>query len=456
MSRQAQLEYIRKHYDVERLKSISTNNLHFEEVMVSDQDLDCIRRALDQKLCMQNPHNSIILYLLKITNQFDFQEGRIESIGGSSPDIDLDWPNAERDRLVEIMKARWGEERVARIGTLGTFKPKSLTKRYFSIYEQPDYEVLSKIPKGLFGKEATLKEIIEGNPEKGYIAHPELTADKYLDWYNFASRLENMVSNFGIHAAGVILSELDISDYIPLRTDKKYGDITQYEMHIVEELGFLKYDFLVIKNLDVIIKAIQLVKERHGIDIDLYAIPDGDKNAYSLFGRGLLTGIFQFETSLTIKDLAMKAKPTSIEELSDISSICRPGPLSAGFDKQYVDNKANLKPPDKMPASIRKVLKDTYYVLIYQETVMQMLSDIAGFSLQSSDNVRRALAKKDLKKMLPYKQQWIEQSQAIGGLDIQQAEEWWEIFVGCSDYLFNRSHSVFGHIIFRDYVWPPY
>lgn len=243
----------------------------------------------------------------------------------------MDWPALGRDKAIELVVEKYGRDCVANIITHGTLGPKSLTRRFFSIYMPEDEqeqlvwktgerEILNAIPLALFGKEATLKEIVEGNAEKGYPANPELPT-KFPNWYKFASKLDDMVCNFGIHAGGMVISSFPIMDVIPTWTNKKSERITQFDMKEVEELGSLKFDFLVINNLDIIKECIRLIKVRHNVDIDLYNIQDGDKKAYSLLAQGLVVGVFQMETSNSAKDLLMKIKPQSIGELSDISSL---------------------------------------------------------------------------------------------------------------------------------------
>jgi DNA polymerase-3 subunit alpha len=212
-----------------------------------------------------------------------------------------------------------------------------------------------------------------------------------------------MVKSFGIHAAGIVISNEPIYEHIPIwwkddeelqpngskKKIEKY--ITQYNMGEVEALGLIKMDILSIDNISILIEACRLVKERHGIDIDPYTIEDGDPKAYKLLEQGLMSGVFQLEGSASVKDLTQRIAPHSIDELSDINALHRPGPLSAGLHETYIQNKNNGYAPDDLPDIVADILKETKWTLIYQETVMNLVSKLAGFSLKEADDVRRAM-----------------------------------------------------------------
>ena len=317
--------------------------------------------------------------------------------------IDTDFEALGRDGAVQLVVDEWGRENVANIITHGTLKPKSLARRYFKLSMPEDYQeqikysvlmkdVLDRIPESLFGKEATLKEVLEGAKDKGYKPHPELaTEPRYKDFYKFASNLEDMVANFGIHAAGIVISEFPIVEQIPLWSNAKAERITQFDMKETETLGLIKFDFLVINNLDILKECVRLIKASTGKEYNIYNIPDGNKKAYDLLNSGFVQGIFQFETSKSAKELLISAKPQTIEELSDLSSLNRPGPLQ--FAKQYIENKKAGVAPEGLPPIIADIIKDTGWILIYQEQVMRICSEIAGYTLREADDIRRAMGK---------------------------------------------------------------
>lgn len=440
------------YYQPERLTQIEPEFLEFEEDMVEITDLELIVKLLvkDSKQ-VENPYNSCILYVSGLTDQFDFVEARCKSKGGSSPDLDIDHSAAGRDKAIELVVQNWGRDRVANIMTRGTFQPRSLTQSFYRITMPDDLEeqkkhiqerreVLDLIPKPLFGKEPSLKEIKDGNPDKGYPANPDIDK-KYPAWWNFASALEDMTANTGIHASGVVISDEPIYNVVPMWSNSKSERITQFDMSEVEALGYCKFDFLSINNLDIIQECVTLIKERHGKEYDIYSIPDGDPKAYALLSHGLLGGIFQFETSRTAKELITQAQPVNIEEISDISALNRPGPISAGFTKTYLENKRLGYAPHNMPKPIANILAKTYWTLLYQETVMLMCKELAGFNLLEADSCRKALGKKDKKHLLPYEAKW-KQGFLNSGLTMSDAEEWWNVLLGCADYLYNLSHSI--------------
>jgi len=383
----------------DRIKEVDIDFLSFELEKAKEDDLKLLLQLVERNsFFTNNPYNSLLLYTAGLTDTIDFKKERSEFIGGSPPDIDMDYNGEGREKVLEWIVQEWGRDHVANIGTQGTFGAKSLTRRYFKLTEPEDegmhgvhyelmQEILNKIPPPLFGKEASFKEIMEGNPEKNYEAHPELEGNRYKGWYDFCKQLEGMVANYGVHAAGMVISTEPITDLMPVWKNKDYERITQYDMHGVESLGALKFDFLVIKNLDILKECTQLIHARHGKLYDIYSVPDGDPKAYELFALGHLTGVFQFEESATIKQAATRARPQSIEELSDISSLVRPGPMSAGFLDRYLDR----EPDPNIPEPIQELWKETRRVLVYQEQLMLLFTTIAGMDLAEADNARRAV-----------------------------------------------------------------
>jgi DNA polymerase-3 subunit alpha len=405
--------------------------------MISNIDKERILKLLNlnNKSEIPNPHNSIILYVTGLSNQFDYEKGRSNSIGGSPPDIDIDHDALDRDKAIQWVVDYWGRDNVAQVITHGTFKPKSLARSYYRVTDGDTVEmsnILKAIPPPKYGKEATLGEIIEKNPD---------LPEKYKNFHGFATKLEDMVANFGIHAAGVVISDFPISDIVPVWKNSKADRITQFDKNETEEFGLLKFDFLSIDTLSIIKETIELIKENKGIEIDPYAIEDGDKKAYALLHQGLMAGIFQMETSGMAKNLIQKIKPMCIPDLSDTTALNRPGPIQAGLDKKYIDNKNKGYSSEEMPEVLAVILKDTHWTLVYQEQVMAICSKLAGFSLKESDDVRRAMGKKNTDILDRYKKRFIEGAMAKKTKK-NFAEELWDDLVGFADYCFNKAHSV--------------
>lgn len=434
MDRKQLLSEIRSFYKTERLSKLDKDFIDFEEDMAEISDLNDILSLLSKQVKIDNPYNSCILYATGLSSQFDFKLARSFTKNGTPPDLDIDFNAFGKDKALELVAQRWGRDNVANIITHGTFKPKSLTNKFFKLTEPLDpveieqhnavySEIYSMIPEARFGKEATLQEIVEGSVAKQYDAHLELkTNPKYKEWYDFTSQLEDSVAQAGIHASGVVILDFPIYEIIPMWMNSKAERITQYDMKECEELGAIKFDFLVINNLDIIKTAVALIKQRHGIEYDIYNIPDEDPKTYKLLNSGYVQGVFQMETSRTAKELIIDIQPQSIHDLSDINALNRPGPLQ--YAKQYAENKRNNSAPEDLPAPIADIIKSTHYILLYQEQVMQLCVSVAGYTLREADDIRRALGKKKADVLAPYKQSFIEGLQKHG-ISYDYADEYW-------------------------------
>ncbi|MBM08049.1 MAG: hypothetical protein CMF69_00495 [Magnetovibrio sp.] len=431
------INQIKNNYISDRVSEIDRDFLDFEEDMISKQDQERILSLIfllntQSEIKFPNPHNSILLYVCGLTDEFDFKKGRSNTVGGSPPDIDIDHDALDREGAIAWVTDKWGRDNVANIITHGTFKPKSLARSFYRVTEgdtQDLNNILKKIPPPKYGREATLEEIIEKNPAI-------LDEEKYKEFYSFANTLEDMVANFGIHAAGVVISDKPIREVVPTWKNSKADLITQFDMKEVESLGLIKFDFLSIDTLSIIKECTKLLKLNQDIEVQPYSIADGNKRAYTMLHEGLLTGVFQMETSGMAKKLITRIKPTSIEELSDISALNRPGPLQAGLDKEYMNNRKSGYAPDNLPEGIAELLKTSYWTLIYQEQVMAICSEIAGFTSKESDDIRRAMGKKDVDVLNTYKKQFINGCTQRGGLTQSYSEELWDDLIGFADYCF--------------------
>lgn len=429
----------------ERLELVDYDFMMYEINMMSEKDLDLVLASCnmvdDRNIRIKfpsNPHNSIILYITGCTDEFDFTKARSNMINGSAPDIDIDHDALDREKAIEWCVDYWGRDNVANIITHGTFKPKSLARSYYRITEgnmEDLDDLLKKFPPPKFGKEATLEEILNLNPE----VKEDIRYDKFLD---FAYKIEDMVSTYGIHAAGIIVSDFPIHDVIPLWKNGKADRITQFDKDECEELGLLKFDFLGIDALSVIKECTKLIKQQKDIDIEPYKIPDGDKETYKQMALGNLTGIFQMETSGMAKKLIAECKPESIEDLSAITALNRPGPLQAGFDVQYITNKKNNYAPPELPESLAEILKASYWTLLYQEQVMEICSSVAGFTPKEADDVRRAMGKKKHDVLNAYKEQFLNGAVSSNKLTQQYAEKLWDELVGFADYCLSGTTKI--------------
>lgn len=443
--RRQKLRHIHNYLLEDRISTVDQDYLEYEVTMASELDLQRIVDLLREKQSgsptweqLKNPHNSILLFITGLSDDFDHTKSRSDMIGGAPPDIDIDHDALDREEAIQWCVDYWGRDKVANIITHGTFKPKSLARSFYRITEgDQDHltELLKMIPPPVYGKEATLEEILTENPN--------LSEDqRYSAFLEFADRIENMVANFGIHAAGVIISDKDISDTVPVWKNSKADRITQYDKDECEELGLIKFDFLGIDTLSVIKECKNLIKKNHDVDIEPYAIPDGDKETYQTLADAKLTGVFQMETSGTAKRLIVDIKPESIEDLSAISAINRPGPLQAGLDKQYITNKLNNSPPDELPSAVAEILKASYWTLIYQEQILALFTELAGFDSKTADDIRRAMGKKKLSVLEVYEPKFIQGCQEVGGLTASYAEDLWKDILGFADYCLAASTNI--------------
>lgn len=456
------IKELRKLYIDSRIAEVDPDFLEFEEEMISENDIKLIQALKPSSI--PNPHNSILLYVTGKTNEFDFKKARANTIGGAAPDIDVDFDPLNYEKIIEWLIDHWGREQVAHIIALQRFKPKSTVRSFFMATapkdkESKEYkehfklqnEILDKIPKPLFGKEATLEEVIEGNSQKSYKPHPELKEGKYKNWYNVAEKLENMIKSFSSHAAGIVISDEPISNTVPVwfrrmkdKDTKVETDrwITQFDMNEIADLGLIKYDFLKIENLSIIKETCRLIEKRHGVIIDPDNLPQDDPKVYELINTGKLAGIFQMETSELMKQSVQKLQPHNLGELADLSALIRPGPLEAGFVEQYLENKQRSKPPKDLPKQIADLLANTYWVLCYQEQMMSIVSEVAGFTLKEADDIRRAAGKKNEKYLKPYREQFIKGLIAAGVSEKYATYYWDDVIVGFSNYGFNKSHAI--------------
>lgn len=429
------LNKIKNFYIKDRLCKIDSDFLSYEEDFISAEDLSSILLLLENSnnIKFENPRNSIILYCCGLTDSFDFEKARCDTIDGSPPDIDIDFDAIDRHKAIDWVVDKWGRDNVANIITHGTFKPKSLIKGYYRVTEeekdknttyQSDLEKMIPPPK--FGKEATMAEILEKNPEV-------LEREEYDSLLDFSEKLENMVSTFGIHAAGVVISDFPIHDVIPMWKNSKAERITQFDKDEVEELGLIKFDFLSIDTLSIIKECVRLIKQEKNENLDVFSLEDFDHKAYSLMNSGLLTGIFQMETSGKAKQLIQEIEPESINDLSDISALNRPGPMQAGLDQQYIDTKKQGFTNQDMPEVVQEILKDSQFTLIYQEQIMALLNKMAGFTLKEADDARRAMGKKKKEVLEAYYEKFISGS-IKNGINQDYADSLWEDIMGFADY----------------------
>jgi DNA polymerase-3 subunit alpha len=283
----------------------------------------------------------------------------------------------------------------------------------------------------------TLKEAIEQEPKLQEMidANPQVK-----NLFDICFKLEGLTRHASKHAAGVVISPEKLSSVLPLYIPSKSDElVTQYAMTELESIGFLKMDFLGLKNLTVIQRTIDSIKKNHGITIDLDTIDLHDKKTFELLQQGKTNGVFQFE-STGIKEVMCKLCPENLEDLIALNALYRPGPLGSGMVDDFIDRKHGKKKTTYMFSELEPILKETYGVIVYQEQVMKIASAIAGYTLGSADILRRAMGKKKVEVMAEQKELFIKGS-SKKGFDQKKAAELFDLMAYFAGYGFNKSHS---------------
>lgn len=384
---------------------------------------------------------SIVAYALEITDidplRFDLLFERFlneERI--SMPDIDIDFCQERRKEVIDYVVERYGSENVSMIITFGKMGAKAVLRDVGRVYATPLPEIDKLCKMVPDGPKVTLETAMSANPE--FRQAVELSA-KSRELFEMARVLEGTVRNVGTHAAGVVISDRDLVEYLPLY---KSGETvsTQYTMlSVAEDCGLLKMDFLGLQNLTVIKKTVDMIRENHGVDIDVRRLPLDDPDPYRVLGRGETMGIFQFE-SAGMQKLLRKAKPDKFEDIIALLALYRPGPLGSGMDKVYVECKHGEREIEYPHAMCEGELAETYGVILYQEQVMRLANKLASFSLMEGDTLRQAMGKKDLVKMMKFKPKFIQGSKH-NGIDEESAVRIWDLMEKFGEYGFNKSHS---------------
>lgn len=364
----------------------------------------------------------------------------------SMPDIDVDFQDDRRDEIIQYAKEKYGENSVAQIITFNKLAARGVLKDVGRVLNFSFNEIneLTKLIPMLFGKLKPLNECMEEVPEfKAYFesgSSEEKARKKSL--FLYSSTLENLNKNASIHASGIVIAPSDVTDYVPLSLAKNEAKepvyCTQYDMNQLEDAGLIKIDFLGLKELKVINKTLDLVNKKYGINLTTDKIDLSDKKTYELFASGNTIGIFQFSKS-NMREYLAKLKPQNIDDLAMMNALYRPGPMKLIPD--VIDKRFGRKPITYMHPKMEPVLKETYGTIVYQEQVMQIAREIAGFTMAQADNMRKAMGKKIKEKMAQIKEDFINGA-VKNGVNKKLAEEIFQLILSFADYGFNKSHAV--------------
>jgi len=367
----------------------------------------------------------------------------------SMPDIDIDFDDDGRSKIIDYVVEKYGKNQVAQIITYGSMAAKSSIRDVGRVLDLPLPEVdkvAKMVPNASLGAifdsdEKKLKEKFN-NDEFSQVQELRKLAGKddlTAQTLNQAKTLEGSVRNTGVHACGIIISPDDITNYVPVCTSKESDLLlTQFDNKVVEDAGLLKMDFLGLKTLTIIRDAIALIEENHGVKIDPDEIPLEDEKTYELYQRGETNGTFQFESAGMQKHLK-NLKPTSIEDLIAMNALYRPGPMQ--FIDLFVARKHGKEEVEYPHDLLKEILENTYGIMVYQEQIMQAAQIMAGYSLGEADILRRAMGKKKMDVMREQKVKFVEGAEKLHSVEQKKAEEVFDIMLKFAEYGFNRSHS---------------
>ena len=363
----------------------------------------------------------------------------------SMPDIDIDFDEDGRDRVLKWVADKYGNDKVAQVITFGTMAAKGALRDVGRVHRMPIEQVnaLSKLIPSRPG--ITLKAAIEEVPE---LKAAKLSGNKVTaDTLKYAEELEGSIRQTGLHACGIIIGRKDLTDYIPVAKSKESTLlVTQFDGDYIEKVGMLKMDFLGLKTLAIINDAISNIRISKGIELDIEKIPFDDPLTYELFSLGKTTGVFQFESD-GMKKYLRELNPNRIEDLIAMNALYRPGPME--YIPKFINRKHGREKIEYDLPAMEKYLKDTYGITVYQEQVMLLSQELAGFSKGEADSLRKAMGKKIEELMNTLKPKFFEGCKK-NGIREETVNKIWKDWEAFANYAFNKSHSTcYAYVAYR-------
>ncbi|MDR3615662.1 MAG: DNA polymerase III subunit alpha [Candidatus Obscuribacterales bacterium] len=387
---------------------------------------------------------SLVAYALGITNIDPIKynllfERFLNPERKSMPDIDTDFCIERRDEIIKYTAEKYGADRVAQIITFNRMTSKAVLKDVSRVLEYPFAEStkLAKMVPVVRGKPCPLDEMVSDNPEFKKVYETSVEARQVID---LARKLEGTNKTFGMHAAGVVISDVPLEELVPVQKNNDGTVIAQYYMEDIAYIGLVKMDFLGLRNLTMIDKAVKIIKKVHGIEIVPDLIPLDDAPTFQTVCNGDLSGIFQLETSSGMRQVARDMKPTNLEDLSALIALYRPGPLDSGMIDKFIDCKNGKTKITYVTPLLELILKDTYGQIVYQEQIMQIAQRLGGYSLGQADLLRRAMGKKKPEEMEKQREIFVAGS-IKNGVSAEIANNLFDVMVQFAEYCFNKSHS---------------
>ena len=362
--------------------------------------------------------SSLVLYAIGVINfnPMDYNcifERFLNTERVSPPDIDIDFSDRARDCVIGYLRDKYGEDSVAKVATFTTFNTKSAISDVGRVLEIPIPEV-RKIQKGLKSSPSVIQ---------------------------ISNSIQGMKRHASSHPSAYVISNGPLTDHIPVFKDTHGEIVSQYEGNDVEKLGIVKFDLLNVTSITETQDCINLIKENHGVDITLEGIPLNDEKTYKLINRGLNAGLFQISASHGMRKIVSRVRPQNFSEFLAISALYRPGPLQSGMTDKYIDRKNGNEKIEYIHPLTENALKETYGVCVYQEQVMQIARDLAGFTLGEADVLRSAMGKANKELLLAQREKFIEGARNKGVSD-NEAGQLFDIIEPFGSYAFNKSHTV--------------
>ena len=375
----------------------------------------------------------------------------------SMPDIDVDFCFERRQEVIDYVRRKYGDDCVVQIVTFGTLAARGVIRDVGRVMDLPYAQVdtiAKMIPQEL---NITIDKALQMNPEFKKVYEEDKEIHELIDT---AKRLEGLPRHTSMHAAGVVISQKDVSEYVPLSRASDGSIVTQFTMTTLEELGLLKMDFLGLRTLTVIQNAVHLVEQDTGVKLDMQHIDYNDKKVLDSLGTGHSDGVFQLE-SAGMKNFMKELKPQSLEDVIAGISLYRPGPMD--FIPQYIKGKNNPESVTYDTPLLKPILEPTYGCIVYQEQVMQIVQALAGYSLGRADLVRRAMSKKKASVMEKERQNFVYGNEAEGvpgciknGIDEKTANKIYDEMIDFAKYAFNKSHAAAYAFVSYQTAWLKY
>ncbi len=397
---------------------------------------------------------SLVSYALAITNvdpiRFDLLFERFlnpERI--SMPDIDIDFADRGREKIIQYVRDKYQKQNVCQIITFGTMAARGVVRDVGRVLGVP-YGEVDRIAKMIpMAPDMNLAKALKQTPELVALVKSDKRVKRLID---YSKTLEGLARHCSTHAAGVVIAPSDLTDYVPLFKSSKDEITTQFDMKRVDEIGLLKMDFLGLRTLTVIDDAMRMIRENNpGVQIDLDNLELDDANVYKLFAAGDTIGIFQFE-SPGMRDYLRKLGPENFTDITAMNALYRPGPLDSGMIDTYIERKKGAQDIRFLHPSLEKILKDTYGVIVFQEHVLKIANSLAGYSMGKADLLRKAMGKKDANLMAAQKVEFLKGAEELK-VDKKVATKVFDEIETFARYGFNKAHATCYAFIAYQTAW---